>query len=331
MKYLSIFNQSLMKPAAAALLSLSSLLSFLSGATAQSADNTNKVQAGYYRMHLGDMEITALSDGTVPQNFKQLLLNARPGEVEQQLRQNFQADPAELSDNSYLIKTAGKLILIDAGTAGAYGPTLGHVTESLNRAGYKPEQIDAVLITHIHVDHTGGLMNGDQMVFPNAVIYISKPEVDFWFGEGNKSKAPETLKNYFSQAEATVGPYLKAGKVKTFTYGNELLPGITPVASPGHTPGHTFYALESRNQKLLFWGDIIHAAAVQFADPAVAIVYDVNPKAAAAQRMKAFREAAKEGYWVAGDHLSFPGIGHIRAAGTGYTWVPANYSTYPAF
>ena len=170
-------------------------------------------------------------------------------------------------------------------------------------------------------------MEKGKLAFPNATVYISKPEVDFWFSADNKSKAPESLKNYYAQAEATVGPYLKAGKVKTFEYGKEVLPGILPLASPGHTPGHSFFSLESKGKKLLFWGDIMHAAAVQFADPAVTIVYDVNPAAAAAQRKKAFQDAAQKGYLVAADHLSYPGIGHIRADGKSYVWVPANYST----
>jgi len=288
-------------------------------------------QAGYYLMHLGDAEVVALSDGTVPQDFSKLLTNVSPKEVSDQLTKHYETEPVELSVNSYLIKVDGKLILVDAGTAGAYGPTLGHLTENLKRVGYEPEQIDAVLLTHIHLDHTGGLMDGDKLAFPNATIYASKAEVEFWFGEKSKKEAPESLKNYFSQAEATVGPYLKAGKVKTFSYGNELFPGITPIAAPGHTPGHTFYALESKGQKLLFWGDIMHAAEVQFRDPSVTIVYDVDTKIAAAQRKRAFADAAKNGYLVAGDHLSFPGIGRLRTEGSSYIWLPVNYSTYPGF
>jgi glyoxylase-like metal-dependent hydrolase (beta-lactamase superfamily II) len=312
------------KAAAIVLLSISSLLSnpFIA-----SAQNQGLTQAGYFHLKVGDVDVIALSDGTVPQNLHQLLMNTQSGEIDGMLKKDFQSDPVELSVNAYLIKSDDQLVLVDAGTAGNYGPTLGHLTESLARAGYKADQINAVLITHIHIDHTGGLMNGEQMAFPNATIYISKPEVDFWFNAENKQKAPESLKNYFTQAEASVGPYLKAGKVKTFTYGKALFPGITPVAAPGHTPGHTAYALESKNQKILFLGDIMHVAAVQFTDPSVTIVYDVDQPAAAAQRKKAFADAAKNNYWVAGDHLSFPGIGHIRAEGGYYVYVPANYST----
>jgi glyoxylase-like metal-dependent hydrolase (beta-lactamase superfamily II) len=323
MKHFYQAYRSLYRTMGAVLFSISALFTNPFSASAQ---NPGLAQAGYYHLQIGDFEVTALPDGTVPQNLHQLLKNTKDGEIDILLKQDFQSDPVELSVNAYLIKSGNQLILVDAGTAGLYGPTLGHLTESLARAGYKPEQINAVLITHIHPDHTGGLMDGEKMAFPNAIVYISKPEVEFWFSSESKAKAPESLKNYFAQAEATVGPYLKAGKVKTFTYGKELFPGISPVATPGHTPGHTSYALESKNQKLMFWGDIMHVAALQFSDPAVTIVYDVDQQAAAITRKKAFADAAKKGYWVAGDHLSYPGIGHIRADGATYQYVPANYS-----
>lgn len=283
-------------------------------------------QAGYFHLQIGDRDVIALSDGTIPQNFHQLLQHTKPGEIDQQLKKNFQSEPVELSINAYLIKDGKELILVDAGTAGNYGPSLGHLTESLEHAGYKPEQVTAVLITHIHIDHTGGLINGEQLAFPNATIYISKPEVDFWFGAENRKNAPESLKNYFIQAEASVGPYLKAGKVKTFTYGKELFDGLTPVATPGHTPGHTCYMLESKHQKMMFLGDIMHSAEVQFPDPAVTIVYDVDQAVAAKQRKQVFADAAAGKYWIAGDHLSFPGIGHLRREGGAYVFVPANFT-----
>jgi len=291
-----------------------------------SAQEAVFTQAGYYHLKIGDYEVTALSDGTVPQDLHQLLKNTKPGEVDDLLKGDFQNSPVDLSVNAYLVKNGDRLILIDAGAAGNFGPTLGHLTESLAHAGYKPEQINAVLITHIHIDHIGGLMDGDKMMFPNATIYISKPEVNFWLGPESKAKAPESLKPYFAQAEASVGPYLKAGKVKTFTYGSELFPGMMPVATSGHTPGHTSYLLESKNQRLMFLGDILHVAAVQFADPSVTIVYDVDQAAAALQRKKVFADAAKNRYWIAGEHLSYPGIGHIRANGASFVFVPANYN-----
>jgi len=294
---------------------------------AHAAFAQNKLpQPSSYTMLLGDIEIISFSDGSIPLDLDKVLTNTTPAEIRRLTTENFQQPVIEASVNAYLLKIAGKLILVDAGSAELYGPTLGFLPENLTKAGYKPEQIDAVLVTHIHTDHTGGLMVGDKMVFPNATIYVSKKEADFWFSEENEAKNPR-LKKFFDEAHLKVGPYLKAGKVKTFDYGAELFPGVLPVATPGHTPGHTFYQVSSKGEKIMFWGDIMHAAPVQFPNPDVTIAFDVDSKAAAAARKKAYEEAARERYWIAADHLPFPGIGHIRKANQGYNWFPIVYTT----
>lgn len=294
-----------------------------------SAQHTPKtlVQAGYYQMQIGDIGIVALSDGTISQDLNQLLTNTKPGEVKKLTDLNFQEPIVEASVNAYLFEVDGKLILVDAGTSDLYGPSLGHLPASFAKAGYKPEDVDAILITHIHTDHTGGLMDGDRRVFPNATVYVSQKEYDFWLTPDNYTNASKELKPYFEQAVLKMSPYVKAGKVKTFSYGKEIFPGVLPVASPGHTPGHSFYQVSSKGETIMFWGDIMHSAAVQFSDPDVTIVYDVDPKTAASARKKAFSEAAKGKFWIAADHLSFPGIGHIRQNGKGYSWFPVNYTT----
>ncbi len=142
----------LFKAAWAALLYLSSSLAVL----AQSSNPVRLTQPGYYRAQIGNVEVVALSDGTVPIHLHELLTNTNPSEIDQSLKRYYQTDPVESSVNAYLIKLDDKLILVDAGTSELYGPTLGHLPESLKRVGYRPEQIDAVLITHIHTDHTGG-------------------------------------------------------------------------------------------------------------------------------------------------------------------------------
>lgn len=301
-------------------------LSYVSSAFAQDTAKAF-VQPGSYHMKLGDIEIIAFSDGSVPQDLEKLLTNTQPGEVKELTEQNFQTPVVEASVNAYLLKINGKLILVDAGTSELYGPSLGYLPANMIRAGYRPEQIDAVLVTHIHTDHTGGLMAGDKMVFPNADIYVSRTEADFWLSDERYAQAPARLKPYYDQARLKMLPYLKAGKVKTYEYGKELFPGILPVASPGHTPGHSFYQVTSKGEKIMFWGDIMHSAAVQFVDPAVTIVYDVDPTAAARSRKKAYEDAANGRYWVAADHISFPGIGHISKTAKGYRWFPINYTT----
>jgi glyoxylase-like metal-dependent hydrolase (beta-lactamase superfamily II) len=123
-----------------------------------------------------------------------------------------------------------------------------------------------------------------------------------------------------------LNPYVSAGKFKPFNGDTELVPGVRAMATPGHTPGHTVYVIESGGQKLLLWGDLMHVAAAQFPDPSVTILFDADSGMAAEQRKKVFADAAKGGFWIAGAHLSFPGIGHLRTAGSGYGFVPANYA-----
>jgi glyoxylase-like metal-dependent hydrolase (beta-lactamase superfamily II) len=291
--------------------------------------SVSSAQQGYYRMPIGNAEVIALSDGTITLDMNALLFNAKPEEISNLFQQNFlSATKVETSITAYLIRTNNKLILIDAGSGAFMGPTLGKLTQSLINAGFQPEQIDAVLLSHLHPDHVGGLVANDKMVFPNAMIYVSKSDAAFWLSEENTKKAND--KYFFEAAQKSMAPYLKAGKVKTFDYGTSLFPGLTTIATPGHSAGHTSYVFDSNGEKIVFWGDLIHAGAVQFEDPAVTIHFDSDATKAAEERKQAFKEAAKVKYWVAAPHLSFPGIGHVRANGSSYTWVPLNYSTIAA-
>jgi glyoxylase-like metal-dependent hydrolase (beta-lactamase superfamily II) len=295
------------------------------------APKLSQSQAGFYRMKVGDFEITALSDGTVPLPVFDLLTNVKPVEIERLLSDAFVKAPLDASVNAFLIKPPGntnKLMMVDAGSGELYGPTLNKLVASLKAAGYEPEQITDILITHIHTDHSGGLMDGSRMVFPNAVVHADKREVDYWLNPDNRDKSKgnkEQLVRLFREAAAKVKPYLDAGKVKTFDGDTQMFPGIRSIATPGHTPGHSFYSIESKGEKIVFLGDIMHVAEVQFPNPAVTIVFDSDSKAAAAQRKKAFADAAKNGYWIAPAHVSFPGVGHLRAEGSGYKWIPIAY------
>jgi glyoxylase-like metal-dependent hydrolase (beta-lactamase superfamily II) len=287
-----------------------------------------KTQApGYYRMMLGDFEVTALSDGTVGLPVSKLLTNTTPAKVEKALARAYLKEPVDTSVNGYLVNTGSKLVLIDTGAAGLFGPTLGNLLVNLKAAGYQPEQVDEIYITHMHPDHVGGLMAGDKLAFPNAVVRADKRDADFWLSQANLDAAPKDAKGFFQGAMASLNPYAAAGKFKPFDGDTELVPGIKAGASHGHTAGHSTYIVESNGQKLVLWGDLMHVAAVQFADPSVTIQFDTDSKAAAVQRKKAYADAAKQGYWVAAAHLAFPGVGHLRAEGKGYVFVPANYSS----
>ena len=296
-------------------------------ATAHAAAPQVKSQApGYYRVMLGDFEVTALSDGTVALPVDKLLTNTTPGQIDKALKRSFLKPPVETSVNGYLVNTGSKLVLIDTGAAGLFGPTLGNLLANLKAAGYQPEQVDEIYITHMHADHVGGLVADGKLAFPNAVVRADQHDADFWLSAANLEKAPAEMKGFFQGAQASLNPYVAAGKFKPFNGDTELVPGIKAVAAAGHTPGHSTYLVESQGQTLALWGDLMHVAAVQFGNPSVTIQFDTDSKAAAVQRKKAYAEAAKRGYLVGSAHLSFPGLGHLRAEGKGYEWVPLNYS-----
>ena len=295
---------------------------------AQAAAPMAKAQApGFYRMMLGSFEITAISDGTADLPVDKLLTHTTPQRVTRALSRWFLKVPVETSVNAYLINTGEKLVLVDAGAAALFGPTLGKLAANLKAAGYAPEQVDEIYLTHMHPDHVGGLADGERAAFPNAIVRADQSEADFWLSEANLAKAPEESKGFFQGAMASLKPYVAAGKFKPFTGDTTLMPGIRALAAHGHTAGHSVYVVENQGQKLVLWGDLMHVAAVQFTEPSVTIKFDTDAKAAAAQRKKAFADAAKQGYWVAGAHLAFPGIGHVRSDGKGYAWVPVNYSS----
>jgi glyoxylase-like metal-dependent hydrolase (beta-lactamase superfamily II) len=311
----------------AAALSVALLLT----ASAEAGASLQKTQApGYYRWMLGEFEVTALSDGTFQMDPAKVLTNIAPKELDAGLARSFLENPIETSVNGFLVNTGSKLVLVDTGDGALFGPTLGKLVSNLKASGYQPEQVDEIYITHMHGDHVGGLVADGKIVFPNAIVRAARQEADFWLSKAHLDAAPQDRKDGYQNAMSMLNPYVSAGKFKPFNGATELQPGIRAVATPGHTAGHTVYVLESKGQKLVLWGDLMHVAAVQFPDPAVTMSFDADSAKAAAQRKKVFADAAERGDWVAGAHLSFPGIGHLRAEGSGYTFVPVNYGALSA-
>jgi glyoxylase-like metal-dependent hydrolase (beta-lactamase superfamily II) len=287
-----------------------------------------KTQApGYYRHMLGDFEITALLDGTMQLPVLELLTNAQPGQLGAALHSGFLGDKVETSVNAYLVNTGNKLVLIDTGAGGLMGSAPELLT-NLRAAGYRPEQVDEVYITHMHGDHVGGVTSGDKAAFPNAVLRVDQKDADFWLSEAVMNRAPAEVRDFFKGAMKSANPYAAAGKLKTFQGATELVPGVHAMPAPGHTPGHTIYRIESKGQTLVLWGDLMHVAAVQFDHPEVTITFDIDSPKAMAARQAAYAQAAQKGWLVGAAHISFPGLGRLRAgSGKGYTWVPLNYST----
>lgn len=280
---------------------------------------------GYYRFMLGSFEVTALSDGTVDLPVDQLLQQPSQKTLAA-LDKAFLKAPLETSVNAYLINTGERLVLIDTGAGSLFGPTLGKIVKNLQASGYKAEQVDDIFLTHFHPDHVGGLSMNSAIQFPNAVVHAEKHEADFWLNENNMKNAPESAKGSFQGAMVSVTPYVQAKKFSAFEGNAELVPGIRSYASFGHTAGHTSYMIESQGQKLLLVGDLIHVPAVQLERPNVSITFDSDAKAAFASRDRIFSQVAKERVLVGASHIQFPGIGHLRAIGKAYQWVPLNFT-----
>src|SRR5471032_211324 len=283
---------------AAAVAVLAALASASVLAPAQAAAPMAKFQApGFYRTTLGDFEVTVLNDGTTDLPMNQLLKQPA-AKTDQALAKSFEKSPLETSVNGFLINTGGKLVLIDAGAASLFGPTLGKLLANLKASGYTPEQVDEIYISHMHPDHVGGLAAAGQATFPNAVVRIDQRDTDYWLSQAKLDKAPAEAKGGFQGAMASLAPYVKSGKLQPYAGNSELSPGIRSYASPGHTPGHESYIVESKGQKLVLLGDLVHVEAVQFDDPSVTIGFDSDSKAALASRKAAFADAAKQGYLI---------------------------------
>jgi glyoxylase-like metal-dependent hydrolase (beta-lactamase superfamily II) len=281
---------------------------------------------GWYRMRLGNFEITALSDGTLDLPVDKMFTKVEPGRIRSLLSRSYLSNNVKTTVNAFLVNTGKRLVLIDTGTGASkmFGPNLGNLASSLRASGYSPDQVDEIYVTHMHTDHIGGLARDGKPTFANAVVRANVREADYYLSKAQLAKHPYE-KEDFESAMASFKPYVEAKKFKTFTGETQLIPGIRAMPAPGHTAGHTVYIIESQGQKMMVWGDLLHVAALQFPQPSATVQFDWNTKQSAQQRHRIFADASKNGYFAAGAHVAFPGIGKLRAEGTGYAWVPVSY------
>jgi glyoxylase-like metal-dependent hydrolase (beta-lactamase superfamily II) len=278
---------------------------------------------GFQRLAVGDLEVTSLYDGGG--QFEPRWLNGQK-KVMTAVASTVQKEPHFLdgAESGFLVNTGKQVILVDAG-AGQWwgGGALGRLETSLRSAGYTPEQIDLVLITHLHSDHIGGLTTRDgRRVFSNAEVYVAKGENDFWLSSEIAAKAPKEAQEFFQGAQAISAPYIKAGRWHTFSSSDEIGERIKSVPLPGHTPGHTGYEFSSKGQTILFWGDVIHAQSVQLKHAEVSVAFDIDPAAAVATRQKLLPALVDGKVLIAGPHMAFPGVGRLRKEGNAYSWAP---------
>ena len=262
---------------------------------------------------IGSFNVTVLPEGGGQGN-TDILIGATP----EMLTQSIPEGTYSIAVNAFLIETDDKAILVDAG----YGKKLFANLEACEKS---PEQIDIILLTHMHGDHIGGLLQNGSKSFPNATLYIPQPEYDYWMNNEIMQSLPESNRGGFTQARKVIEAY--RNNLQLFVpdeldgSASEVLPGIRGVAAYGHTPGHTGYMLDSDGSKLFIWGDLTHAMDIQMPYPEVAVTYDVNPAQAIESRQRILRYLADNKIDIAGMHVEYPGIGKVtKNTADGYTF-----------
>jgi glyoxylase-like metal-dependent hydrolase (beta-lactamase superfamily II) len=278
----------------------------------------------WYRIAVGDFEVTAINDGLLALD-PAVYAAADQAEAKQMLERAHRLQGGvPTAVNAYAVNTGGTLVLIDTGASTGMGANLGKIPANLTAAGLDASAVDVVFITHLHPDHAAGLIDANgKPAFPNAELVLTEKEFAFWHDDGILSQAPEAMKPFFEGARAAVKPY--GSRIRKITDG-EIVPGLSALPAPGHTPGHTMVRVASGKDALLVWGDIVHTATLQFPHPEWAIAFDTDQKQAIATRQAVFDQVATDGVMVAGMHLDFPGIGHISRIKSSYEYYPVAWS-----
>ena len=277
---------------------------------------------GFYRRRVGAYTVTAVNDGTLDLS-PAILRGIAESDAAALVAKRFGGRKSYGFVNTYLLQGEGKTILIDTGAAGGMGPTLGRLLPNLAAAGVAPADVDMVLLTHFHPDHSAGLVTAEgAAVFPNASVSASAAEAAFWI-DTDPDSAPEPLRPYLAAARAAVAPY---GDAFTRLGTQPVAPGVTPVPLPGHTPGHTGYRVGDGADALLIWGDIMHMPDVQAPHPEVTVMFDLDPVQAEASRRGVLEMVVAERMAVGGMHLHFPGFSRVDRVGSGYLVVGEPWS-----
>lgn len=275
----------------------------------------------FFPLKIGEIEVVALSDGFVATDAHQLLQEGAHGQIDSLLAKAGLNNPVEIQVNVFLILSGKRKILIDTGSGDFLNnSSSGKLVQSLKMIGFRPEDITDILLTHVHADHSGGLTHNGIVVFPSAVIHLNQGEYDYWMDDTNLDGLTGYKRDFFLKEQKILTAYRK--KIRTFSGPTQLFPEIKAVPMPGHTPGHTAYELDSKGEKVLFWGDMVHIKEIQFIFPDFDDRYDVDINRGKERREKVYRNMAKEKIMIAGAHIEFPGIGRLKTDKERYKWEP---------
>ncbi len=275
----------------------------------------------FYRFKLGGFEVTTLLDATRVMDgpHPTFGMDQSPEAVAELAAANYL--PSDKMVNGFtpvLVNTGQDLVLFDTGLGGSNGT----LPDQLAAAGYSPDQVDIVVITHMHGDHIGGLMTDGQPTFANARYVTGQAEYDFWSADERLSGPTE---NGAKLVRSNVVPL--ADKTTFLEEEGEVVSGINGIETFGHTPGHMSYHIESEGKRLLIWGDVANHFVVSIQRPDWHVGFDMDKDKAAQTRKRVFDMAAAERLPVTGYHMPFPALGFIEKTGDSYRWVPMSYQT----
>lgn len=276
-----------------------------------------------YRFELGDFEIATVADGAVQLDGPHPIFgNDQPAEdVQAYAEENFLSpDRMEISFTPVIVNTGSELVMFDSGNGAARRPSAGKLAEQLQAAGYSPDDINVVVITHCHGDHIGGLVEDGNPLFPNARYVIGETEYQFWSSEDRMGTPAE---NAARLVQSNVVPF--AEKTTFLQDGGEVVPGIRAVAAHGHTPGHMAYLVESQGRPFLIWADTTNHYVLSLQRPDWHVSFDMDKDAAVASRRKILDMAATDRIPASGYHMPFPAVGFVEKTGDAYRWVPVSY------
>ena len=289
-----------------------------------SAPRVSKQAPGYYRLRVGTFEVTVISDGTL--SFPPSLWNAPQPEVLAALAAEDRAtDAISFQLNTMVVNTGDKLVLIDTGTGGKFQDNSGVLLANLAAAGFRPEQIDAVVFTHLHPDHLWGATGATNstLLFPNAEYVASEAELAFWSQAALPSQVPSGMRQMVEVTQQNLKAI--AGRTRPIKAGTEILPGLVSLDTAGHTPGHVSIHIGSNNEALVVAGDVVANATLSFRNPTWGISFDADQAQAAKTREAFLDRCVADKTPVASYHLPFPAVGHVIRDGSAYRWLPAEW------
>lgn len=274
----------------------------------------------YSNFQVGNVQVTALSDGslTVPAGFFKGTTDAQQAAL---------GETITLAANTYAYQSGERTFLFDAGSGTEHFisqnfPNIGALPADLAQSGIDANSVTDIVITHMHIDHIGGLVLGGQPVFPNATIHVSAADWDFWMKPGLANSVPDGLKPMVNAAQ-TVGGII-GDNIKTYAGEANLGAGVALVPTPGHTPGHSGVMLTAGSEQLMLIGDAFVSERVHFANPDAAWALEFAPDIAAQTRKTLLDRFATDKIMIAGSHLSAPGTGFVERDGSAYRFIPSS-------